>query len=107
VADPRNPGERASRARDVLAAAAAIGMPAAAIVTPDAEEALEPLLTPAGRIVCPEDALVAGPAAALLGVAVPLQLLAERLARARGTNPDTIRREEPAYAEAAARADRG
>ena len=38
---------------------------------------------------------------ALLGAAVPLQLLAERLARARGVNPDTIGREDPRQKAAA------
>ncbi len=42
-----------------------------------------------------------GPVAALLGTATPLQLLTERLARARGTNPDLIRRDDPVYAGAA------
>jgi hypothetical protein len=40
-------------------------------------------------------------AAALLGSAVPLQLLTERLARALGINPDPIRRDDPAYLAAA------
>ena len=35
--------------------------------------------------------------AALVGTATPLQLLTERLARARGTNPDLIRRDDPVY----------
>jgi hypothetical protein len=39
--------------------------------------------------------------AALVGSAVPLQLLTERLARARGVNPDPIRRDEAAYLRAA------
>ena len=39
--------------------------------------------------------------AASTGAAVPIQLLAERLARARGTNPDTIGREDPRQAAAA------
>jgi hypothetical protein len=34
-------------------------------------------------------------------VVVPLQLLTERLARVRGTNPDTIGREDPRQAAAA------
>lgn len=38
---------------------------------------------------------------ALLGAALPLQLLAERLARARGVNPDTIGREDPRQMAAA------
>jgi hypothetical protein len=38
---------------------------------------------------------------AALGSAIPLQLLAERLARARGRNPDAIGREDPRQAAAA------
>jgi hypothetical protein len=45
------------------------------------------------------------PVAALLGTATPLQLLTERIARARGTNPDPIRRDDPRYAEASAAAE--
>ena len=37
----------------------------------------------------------------VLAVVVPLQLLTERLARARGTNRDTIGREDPRQAAAA------
>ena len=40
------------------------------------------------------------PVAALIGSATPLQLLTERLARARGTNPDPIRRDDPVYVAA-------
>jgi hypothetical protein len=43
--------------------------------------------------------------AALIGTATPLQMLTERLARARGTNPDPIRRDQLAYREAASLAD--
>jgi hypothetical protein len=48
---------------------------------------------------------LAAPVAALLGTATPLQLLTERIARARGTNPDPIRRDDPRYAEASAAAE--
>ena len=41
-------------------------------------------------------------AAALLGAAIPLQLLTLELALARGTNPDLIRREQAPWREAAA-----
>ena len=64
----------------------------------------EPALTPAGRMLVTEAALPA-PVAALVGTATPLQLLTERLARARGTNPDLIRREDPIYLAAAEAAD--
>ena len=43
--------------------------------------------------------------ASLLGTAAPLQLIIERLARVVGTNPDPIRRDDPAYAAADARAE--
>jgi hypothetical protein len=56
--------------------------------------------TPAGRIVLPRVSRVRGAAASLLGSALALQLLAERLARARGVNPDTLGREDPAQAAA-------
>jgi fructoselysine-6-P-deglycase FrlB-like protein len=38
---------------------------------------------------------------ATLASAIPLQLLAERLARARGKNPDSIGRDDPRQAGAA------
>ena len=40
-----------------------------------------------------------------LGSATPLQLLTERLARARGTNPDPIRRDDPVYVAASEAAE--
>ena len=58
-------------------------------------------LTPAGRIVIPEAASLPSPVAALLGTATPLQVLTERLARARGVNPDPIHRDVDTYREAA------
>ena len=39
--------------------------------------------------------------AALFATTAPLQLLTERISRARGTNPDPIRRDDPRYAAAA------
>jgi hypothetical protein len=62
-------------------------------------------LAPAGRILVPEAPALPGPVAALVGTATPLQLLTERLARARGTDPDPIRRDQLAYREAAALAE--
>ena len=53
----------------------------------------------------PEAPALSAPAAALIGSAVPLQWLAERLARARGTNPDTLRRTDARYAAAGAAAE--
>lgn len=93
--------ERVARARQALAAARVIGLRAAAIVSTDVDAALDPALTPAGRLVVPEAPRLPAPVAALIGTATPLQLLTERLARARDTNPDPIRRDDPVYLAAA------
>jgi fructoselysine-6-P-deglycase FrlB-like protein len=89
------------RARAVLRSADALGMPAAAIVAADLGDDLPIALTPAGRLVVPLAARLARIASAAIGSAIPLQQLAERLARARGTNPDTIGREDARHAAAA------
>ena len=94
-----------TRAKQALAAARVLGLRAAAIVSADVDRALDPDLTPAGRLVVPEAPGIASPVAALLGTATPLQLLTERLARARGTNPDPIRRDDPVYLAAAEAGD--
>jgi fructoselysine-6-P-deglycase FrlB-like protein len=96
---------RVGRARQALAAARAVGVQAAAIVAESADEELDPSLTPAGRIVVPEAPDLTAPVAALLSTLVPLQVLTERIARARGTNPDPIRRDDARYREAAAAAE--
>ena len=93
--------ERLARARQALAAAKVIGLRAAAIVASGVDAELDPVLTPAGRLVITESPDLPAPVAALLGSATPLQLMTERLARARGTNPDLIRREDPVYLAAA------
>jgi fructoselysine-6-P-deglycase FrlB-like protein len=93
--------ERVERTRQALAAARVIGLRAGAIVTADVDAALEPGLTPAGRLVVAEAPGLPAAVAALVGSATPLQLLTERLARARGTNPDPIRRDDPVYFAAA------
>jgi hypothetical protein len=80
-------------------------MEAAAIVAADAAVDLPTDLTPAGRIVLPEAPALPAPVAALLGTATPLQLLTERLARARGVNPDPIHRDVDRYREAAEAAE--
>jgi glutamine---fructose-6-phosphate transaminase (isomerizing) len=105
LADGRARDARIERARQALAACAVLGVRSAAIVTTDVAAAIPMALTPAGRIVVPESSDLAAPVAALLGTATPLQLLTERLARARGTNPDPIRRDDPRYAEASAAAE--
>ena len=102
LADPDAIEARAERAGEALAAASAIGLRVAAILSDAAQAAFARVPTPAGRIRAALPAGFEGPAAALVATAVPLQLLAERLARARGTNPDAIRRDQVAYLEAAA-----
>jgi fructoselysine-6-P-deglycase FrlB-like protein len=101
LTDRADRAPRVARARQVLAAAKVLGIRAAAIVTAEVADALDPDLTPAGRLVVAEAPELAAPVAALLGSATPLQLLTERIARARGTNPDLIRRDDPTYRGAA------
>ena len=93
--------DRVRRAAQVLAAGREIGVRAGAIVAEGAAADLAVDLTPAGRLVVPEAPSLPSGAAALLGSAVPLQLLTERLARARAVNPDPIHRDDPAYRRAA------
>jgi len=92
---------RVARARQALAAAKVVGIRAAAIVGRDVHGQLDGGLTPAGRLRVDEAKALPAPLAALLGTATPLQLLTERIARARGTNPDLIRRDDPVYRAAA------
>lgn len=88
------------RARKVFAAATALGMPAAAILDEAFDAEFPADQTPAGRIVIPRVGRVSGHAGALLASAIALQLLTERLARARSVNPDTLGREDAAQAAA-------
>ena len=92
---------RGERAAGVLRAVAELGIKAGTILGAGYAESIPAALTPAGRLVVPEAPGLPSAVAALLGSAVPLQLLAERLARARGVNPDPIRRDDPAYLRAA------
>jgi fructoselysine-6-P-deglycase FrlB-like protein len=96
---------RLERARGALRAARVIGMETAAIVAADIAADLPTELTTAGRIVVPEAPALPSPVAALLGTATPLQLLTERMARARGIDPDPIHRDVDRYREAADAAD--
>ena len=105
LADRAGRAERSARATGALRAARAGGMETAAIVAADAAVDLPTDLTTAGRIVLPEAPALPPPVAALLGTAVPLQLLTERLARARGVNPDAIHRDDDRYREAAEAAE--
>jgi hypothetical protein len=84
----------------VLGAAGALGMPAAAILADTVAGAVPEAETPAGRIVLPHTGRVPATAGALLSTAIALQLLTERLARARGVDPDTLGREDPSQAAA-------
>jgi fructoselysine-6-P-deglycase FrlB-like protein len=105
LTDPDRRAERVARARQALAAARVVGLRAGAILARDVDAAIDAELTPAGRIVVDEAPHLPAPVAALIGSLTPLQLLTERIARARGTNPDLIRRDEPVYAAAADAAD--
>jgi len=101
LADRDARADRVTRAREALAAARLVGLRSAAIVSGDVDAALDPELTPTGRLVVDEAMDLPAPVAALLGSLTPLQLLTERIARVRGTNPDQIRREDPVYRAAA------
>ena len=88
------------RARRVLTAAGTLSMPTAAILADTLAGQVPEAATSAGRIVLPHTGRVDATAGSLLGTAVALQLLTERLARARGVDPDTLGREDPAQAAA-------
>jgi glutamine---fructose-6-phosphate transaminase (isomerizing) len=104
LTDPAGRPERLARARQLLAGTRVIGVRNAAILSADIDRDLDEDLTPAGRLLVSAGPGLPGPVAALFGTATPLQLLTERIARARGTNPDPIRRDDPLYKEAAAAA---
>ena len=105
LTERRSRAQRIARARQALEAAAVIGLRVGAILSADVAAELDPGLTPIGRIVVPEAPDLPAPVAAVLGTAIPLQLVVERLARVVGTNPDPIRRDDPVYQEAASRAE--
>jgi fructoselysine-6-P-deglycase FrlB-like protein len=94
--DPRT-RERADR---VFAAARALGLPTVGILGDRATSPIAADATRAGRISVPSMPRLRPVVRSLLGTALPLQLLAERLARARGVDPDTLGREDPAQAAA-------
>lgn len=96
---------RAARARQALAAAAATGIRAGAILGAEASARIPEALTPAGRIVIAESPGLAPAAGSLFGAAAPLQLVTLAAAEAKGTNPDAIRRDDPVYLRAAELAD--
>ncbi|MEO8461817.1 MAG: hypothetical protein ABI555_01275, partial [Chloroflexota bacterium] len=94
-------GPRTARGIGVLRACRELGLRAGIIATPIVAEQIDPVLSPAGRILVPEAPELPDPVAALLGTAIPLQRLTEQLAVARGVNPDPIRRDDPRYLAAA------
>ncbi len=106
LADRAARDDRVGRARQALAAAREVGISSAAILGAGEAAAIDPALTAGGRIVVPDEPSLAAPVAALFATATPLQLFTERLARARGTNPDPIRRDDPRYLAAADAAER-
>jgi glucosamine--fructose-6-phosphate aminotransferase (isomerizing) len=89
------------RARGLLRAAQALGMHAAAILGARVGPQVPESLTPAGRMQSPEANRLPPMVESILASAIPLQLIAERLARARGRNPDLIGRDDPRQAAAA------
>jgi fructoselysine-6-P-deglycase FrlB-like protein len=101
LTDPSRAEERAARAAGVLRAVAELGIQAGAILGAGSADRIPGALTPAGRLIVPSAGGVPAATASLIGSAVPLQLLTERLARARGINPDPIRRDDTAYLRAA------
>ncbi len=101
LTDASRADERAQRAGGVLRAVAELGVRAGAILGPAYADRLPAGLTPAGRLVIPPAPDLPQVVASVLGSAVPLQLLTERLARARGVDPDPIRRDDPIYLRAA------
>jgi fructoselysine-6-P-deglycase FrlB-like protein len=105
LTDRERRGWRLVRLRQALAAARAIGIRSAAILSESLDPELEAGLTSAGRLLVPDAPDLPAPVASLFGSATPLQLVTERLARARGTNPDPIRRDDPTYLAAAEAAE--
>jgi glutamine---fructose-6-phosphate transaminase (isomerizing) len=102
LTDGESAGEMVvERARAVLRSAEALGMPAAALLAADLGDDIPLALTPAGRLGVPLTGALPRLVGVALATAIPLQLLAERLARARGRNPDTIGRDDPRQAAAA------
>jgi glutamine---fructose-6-phosphate transaminase (isomerizing) len=101
LTDDRSGERRWRRAAQAMQAAARLGMPVAAILSPEAA-AMPGSLTPAGRIILPGVADTLPPLYALLGGAAALQRLTLALAAEAGVNPDLIRREQAPYREAAA-----
>lgn len=101
LADPEEMDDRAARAVGALRAAAEVRAIVGGILGTGYQARVDPDLVPAGRIVAGSATGLPSALGALLSTVVPLQLLTERLARARGVDPDPIRRDDPAYLRAA------
>jgi fructoselysine-6-P-deglycase FrlB-like protein len=106
LTDPRALTDRAARAAQALAAGRVLGHRAAAIVSRAADRLIVGDLTPAGRLVVPDPGNLPAPVASLLASAMALQLLTDRMGRARDTNPDPIRRDDATYRQAAEATER-
>jgi fructoselysine-6-P-deglycase FrlB-like protein len=88
------------RAASVLRAGAVLGMPSVVIGSNDVSGTAAAATS--GRYLVGLSDRLPRRVAAALAVVIPLQLLAERLARTRGTNPDPIGRDDPRQAAAGA-----
>jgi glucosamine--fructose-6-phosphate aminotransferase (isomerizing) len=107
ITDRPERGRLVRRAGHVARAAAAIGLPVAALLSDTCDRMLAAELTPAGRLVTElaDPTLVDPRLAGLLAGAGALQTLTLELAHARHTNPDLIRREQAPYRRAAQEAE--
>ncbi len=105
VVDRDGRPDRLARSVQALAATREIGLPAAVLAAESVLGDIEAALLTAGAVPVPEAPALPAPVAALLGAAVPFQLLTERLARVRGVNPDLLRRTEARYLRSAERYD--
>jgi glucosamine--fructose-6-phosphate aminotransferase (isomerizing) len=105
LADRDGLAARSARAQQAMAAAGRVGARAGGVLAAEVDADWPAFLLPAGRIFAPQAEPLPAPVLALLGTATPLQLITERLARARGTDPDSIRRDQLAYREAATLAE--
>ncbi|HET8571647.1 MAG TPA: SIS domain-containing protein [Candidatus Limnocylindria bacterium] len=94
-------GVLVDRATAILRSTQLLGMPAAVILAADLGDAVPLALTPAGRLPVPLASALPRVVNVALASAIPLQLLAERIARARGINPDLLARDDPRQVAAA------
>lgn len=104
--DDAGAARRDARLALAAEAAARLGMRTAALLSPAAAAALDPALTPGGRVTLPEAPASPLPRLwPLLNGAAALQTLTLAAIAQAGVNPDLIRREEAPYREAAAIAE--